>query len=320
MERRTITPGFVSDALAAVPGPEALMARVGIVPGQPVSHEAYGRLWRAIAAQTEDEFFGLGARPMRPGSFAMMCHAVQHAGTLERALQRAVAFLNLVLDAPRGGLRVAEGVAEITLTPAGPFATRTWWLLLMGLACWLAGRRIALRGVDFACPAPPNRADYMQFFGAPVRFDAPVSLLAFDARYLALPVARSDRALAAFLKGAPANILVRYRHDGGLSARLRARLRALPPAQWPGAEALAADLGLSPATLRRRLQAEGQGFARIRDALRREAAERLLRESAMPVAAIAAELGYSEPGAFHRAFRGWTGAAPGAFRARALLP
>ena len=39
-------------ALAAVPGPEALMARVGIVPGQPVSHEAYGRLWRAIAAQS----------------------------------------------------------------------------------------------------------------------------------------------------------------------------------------------------------------------------------------------------------------------------
>ncbi|MFT3689231.1 AraC family transcriptional regulator [Paenirhodobacter sp.] len=310
MERRSITPGFVADALACAPDPARLLARVGITPGAPVSPEHYGRLWLAIAAETGDEFFGLGARPMRPGSFALMGHAVLHAGNLERALRRAIRFLNVVLDAPAGELRVAGGTAEVALSPAGAFATRTWWLLLMGLACWLVGRRIPLLRVDFSCEAPENRADYLQFFGAPVRFGAGQSLMAFDAKHLALPVSRSERALKAFLRGAPANILLRYRHDQGLTARVRARL----PGQWPGVGAVAAEMGLSPATLRRRLAAEGQSFAALRDALRRAHAERLLRETDAPIAAIATDLGYSEPGAFHRAFRGWTGQAPGAFR------
>lgn len=314
--RRSITPGFVADALACAPDPARALAEAGIAPEGEVSHEQYGRLWLAIAAQTGDEFFGLGARPMRLGSFALMGHAVLHAGTLERALRRAIRFLNVVLESPAGELRVTGGAAEVALGPAGAFATRTWWLVLMGLACWLVGRRIPLLRVDFSCEAPENRADYRQFFGAPVRFDAGESLMVFDAKYLSLPVSRSERALKAFLRAAPANILVRYRHDQGLTARVRARLRVLPPAQWPGFEALAAELGHSPATLRRRLAAEGQGFAAIRDEIRRAAAERLLRDTDTAVAAIAAELGYSEPGAFHRAFRGWTGLAPGAFRAQ----
>ena len=80
---------------------------------------------------------------------------------------------------------------------------------------------------------------------------------------------------------------------------------------------MAARFGLSPATLRRHLKAEGQGFAAIRDEVRAVAAQRLLRDSDRPIAAIAAELGYSEPGAFHRAFRKWTGLSPGGFRAAA---
>ncbi|GLK64174.1 MULTISPECIES: AraC family transcriptional regulator [Paracoccus] len=327
MERRRITPGFVEDALDCLRrrglDPQPLLARAGIgTAGEPVSNLQYGKLWLAIADLIQDEFFDEAARPMRPGSFQLLCQAVLHAETLEHALRRALKFLAVVLDDPVGELRLREGQAEILLNDSGPprraFAYRTYWLILLGVMCWLIGRRIPLMQVDFACPAPENRRDYHQFFGAPVHFDRPVSRLTFAASYLSLPTIRSEKALAGFLRGAPANILLRYRHDQGLSARIRARLRALAPGDWPDFDTLAADLRLSPATLRRRLRREGQGYAAIRAEIRLMRAREFLRDTDLSVAEIAARLGYGEPSAFHRAFLKIAGTTPAAFRRDAL--
>lgn len=320
MERRQISPGFVEDALDCLrargldPAPILRAAGLPVAPDQAITSQHYGRLWHQSAAALQDEFFGLAARPMRPGSFALMGHAVLHAHDLGQALRRAVRFLNVVLDDPRGALGVHGTEAVVELHDAGApraaFAYRTYWLILMGLACWLIGRRIPLRTLDFSCSAPAHRSDYAQFFGAPVRFGAARTRLVFDATYLALPVIRDEAALRHFLREAPANILVRYRHDQGTAGRVRAHLRALPPADWPRFEALAAGLRMSPATLRRRLRADGQSFAAIKDELRAVQAERLLAEGGLSVAEIAAMLGYSEPSAFHRAFRKRHGTSP----------
>ena len=324
MERHNIAPGFVEDALESVRvrgiDVAPLMAQIGLSErvAEPVTNVEYGRLWWLIAETINDEFFGLAARPMRPGSFNLLCHAVLHAGTLERALRRALQFLNVVLDDPRGELRIRDGMAHVVLTDAGPprpaFAYRAYWLILMGVACWLIGRRIPLRTLDFACPAPVHRQDYHKFFGAPVLFDQPVTRLVFSSSYLSLPIIRRDVALESFLREAPANILIRYRHDNDLSARVRAQLNALPMADWPSLEELASGLGMSVPTLRRRLRGEGQSFGTIKDELRFVTAERLLQESSLSVAAVAAELGYSEPSAFYRAFHKWMGQSPGRFR------
>lgn len=324
MERPIILPGFIADmtgclearGLSAAP----LLRDAGLpdAPDAPVTNQQYGRLWRLTALALDDEFVGLAGRAMRPGSFALMCQAVLHTGSLEHALRRALRFLNAVLDDPKGELRRKGGEAEIVLRDAGAprsaFAYRTYWLVLMGLACWLVGRRIPLRQLDFACPAPADRADYRQFFGAPVQFGRPLSRLTFDAAHLALPPIRSEAALRSFLRDSPANILVRYRHEQGVSTQVRARLAALPPAEWPDFATMAAGFGLSPATLRRRLRADGQSFAALRDEIRMTLAQKRLARGGLSLAEIAAELGYSEPSAFHRAFVKWTGQRPGALR------
>lgn len=319
-----IAPGFVEDALDCLRRQGRAVAPVLAGAGLsaplagPVSADQYGRLWLLMAEALDDEFFGLAARPMRPGAFVLLCHAVLHAGTLERALHRALRFLAVVLEDPVGTLQLQDGAAQVLLTdrgaPRSAFAHRTYWLILHGLACWLVGRRIPLRRVDFAGPPPGRRADYRLFFGAPVHFDQPHSRLVFDAAYLALPVKRSEAALRAFLRGAPANLLVRYRHDTGLATRIRAQLRTTAPADWPTFEALAARLGRAPATLRRHLRAEGQSFAALKDEIRAELAQALLRGTDRSATRIATDLGFSEPSAFHRAFRKWTGQSPGAFR------
>ncbi|HWU61331.1 MAG TPA: AraC family transcriptional regulator [Ensifer sp.] len=324
MKSRMIAPGFVEDALDSLRlkgiDPAPVLRSVGIDPETfgPVSNEQYGALWLAIATLSGDEFFGLAAHPMRPGAFRLLCYTVIHAGTLERALRRALTFLNIVLDDPNGELRQEGGLAEIVLTdqggPRSAFTYRTYWLILLGIACWLIGRRIPLNRVDFSCSEPVNRQEYHQFFGAPVHFGEPKSRMAFRADYLKLPIIRDEKALKSFLRAAPANILLRYRHDQGFTAGVRHRLRGVSPDSWPDFEAVAAQMKLSPATLRRRLKAEGQSFAAIRDEIRQAEAQRLLRDGTDSVAQIAAALGYTEASAFHRAFQKSTGMTPLAFR------
>ncbi|WP_337183704.1 AraC family transcriptional regulator [Shinella sp.] len=322
--RRMISPFFVEEAIDCLKrqgkAPETVLAAVGLparIDG-PVSAESYGALWLAIAEEMDDEFFGMGGRPMRRGSFTLLCHCILHARTLDQALRRALRFLNVVLEDPQGHLEVADGLAQIVLRdqdgPRSAFAYRTYWILLHGITCWLIGRRIPLRMVDFRCGEPENGADYRLFFGAPVRFLQPASRLAFDAAMLKLPVARSEQALRQFLRNAPANILVRYRYDAGLAASVRKRLRQAPPASWRPFDDLAAQMHMSPSTLRHRLHAEGQNYAAIRDEIRRDLAIEMLQTTALGVGEIAARLGFSEPSAFHRAFRKWTARSPAAFR------
>ena len=324
MPRQMIAPGFVEDALACLhrrgldAGPVLRQAGLPDWRGGPVTPGQYGALWLALAEALDDEFFGLAARPMRPGSFTLLCHAVLHAVTLDQALRRALRFLRVALDAPYGKLLAGNGEARIVLADAGPprpaFAYRTFWMLLMGVACWLVGRRIPLRRIEFAGPCPALRTDYAWFFGAPVQFQRPASRLVFDAAYLRLPVIQSERSLKTFLRGAPANLLLRYPHETGWTARIRAYLKSVPAADWPVFDALARHLGSSPATLRRRLLEEGQSFAAIKDEMRSALAQSLLRQNELNVSGIAGRLGFSEPSAFHRAFRKWTGKSPGAVR------
>ncbi|MGB3815459.1 MAG: AraC family transcriptional regulator [Shinella sp.] len=322
--RRMISPFFVEEALDCLrrrgKTPEPMLAALGL-PARidaPISAESYGALWLAIAAEMDDEFFGMGGRPMRRGSFTLLCHCILHARTLDQALRRALRFLNLMLEDPEGRLEVTDGLAQIVLADLtgarSAFAYRTYWILLHGIACWLIGRRIPLRMVDFCCAEPDHGADYRLFFGAPVRFSQPVSRLAFDASLLKLPIARSEQALKQFLRNAPANILVRYRYDAGLAAGVRKRLRQVPPAAWSAFDDLAAQMRMSPSTLRHRLQAEGQNYAAIRDEIRRDLAIEMLQTTALGVGEIATRLGFSEPSAFHRAFRKWTARSPAAFR------
>ncbi len=319
MQKPLISADFVEDALACLRAaghdPAPLLAQLNLPDpvATPVSNETYGRLWWLIAQTMQDEFFGLGDRPMRPGSFALLCHAALTTRTLKQALHRSLLFLSVVLDAPAGQLVIRDREARITLsdsTPRSAFAYRTYWLILMGVTCWLVGRRIPLRQLDFACPAPQYRADYRQFFGAPVRFDAETTSLSFDAAYLSLPVVRTEPALKTFLREAPANILIRFRHDQGTAIRVRGLLSGLAACDWPAFDATAAALGMSPATLRRQLRADGQSFQSIKDELRIARAQSMLQDPANSISDISDRLGYSEPSAFFRAYRKWTGRSP----------
>lgn len=86
----------------------------------------------------------------------------------------------------------------------------------------------------------------------------------------------------------------------------------------PGLAPVARRLGLSGPALYRRLSACGVDYSDLRRDLRRELALGALADPQLPLTEVALMLGYSELSAFSRAFRGWSGLAPLAYRRRHL--
>jgi AraC-like DNA-binding protein len=310
-------------------------------------------LWLAL----DDEFIGSAPASCRVGTFAMMCHATVHCSRdLRAALRRASEFYALFPAGPR--FRLVEDVgadspAAHDGSPSGEariefdlpahedpdhFRAETLLVVAHRFSGWLIRRRIPLLRVDLAYPAPSHVLEYDLLFGAPCRFDAPVTAAIFDQALLDEPVLQDEAGIAAFLRRAPQDVLARIDYGSTTATRVRRLLGqsllreppfAPPPAllrptqstgQPPQTDAMltesdvAARLSISPQTLRRHLAAEGTNFQQLRDQLRRDHAIAALADGRTAIEQISAQLGFSEPSAFHRAFKRWTGSTPRAYQ------
>lgn len=98
-------------------------------------------------------------------------------------------------------------------------------------------------------------------------------------------------------------------------SEVESRLEPLLASGEIGIERVARDLICSRQTLYRRLKAEGITYEQLLDGLRRRLALRFMREG-LSVKDAAYRLGFSDPAAFSRAFKRWTGSSPSGMRTR----
>jgi AraC-like DNA-binding protein len=329
-ERGTISIYFVGEAVRLLEARgvpvEPLLEQAGIplkFLGEPlarVSPAQFSSLWKGITRELDDEFFGLDSHPMREGSYALMCHGALSSANLHQALKRILRFMRLVLDDLDATLEVREGQAYIRLRDTRPepllFAHATLFVLVLGLACWLIGRRIPISEGSFQSPSPGDAViEYQTLFCEHLKFAEQETWLAFPESYLQQPVVQSVKTVREFFRDAPANFLVKYRNPRSIVAMIRRRLRGQAPVDWPLFERLCEEMNFAQATLRRRLRLEGQTYQSVKDDLRRDMALDQLLHSDKSTPEIAALLGFADHSSFYRAFRKWTGGLPSDYRA-----
>jgi AraC-like DNA-binding protein len=329
MEKGSVAIVFVQHAISGLPArgihagsvlrAAGITPRLLALPQARVSTVHYSALWMEVAKVLDDEFFGQDSRRMKCGSFAMLCHALIGSQTFAQALERIARYFGLLLDdigvhLVRDGERAALRLTSPTGRHPSNFGQETMLVMLHGLMSWLLRRRVPVLLAAFDYPEPPYSAEYRVMYSRHLAFGQPATALWFEAALLDLPVHLDERRLKTFLRDAPHSVVVKYTDRASVTARIRRALRAQSPTQWPTFDALARGLNLSASSLRRRLMDEGATYQGLKDDLRRDLAIEALSHSDLPVAAIAADLGFAEAGAFHRAFRRWTGSRPSAYR------
>jgi AraC-like DNA-binding protein len=272
--------------------------------------------------ELDDEALGWFSRRLPWGSYGMLCRASLSAPTLEVALKRWCRHHRLIVDDLSLTFSQQRASASIRITEARELGNMREFCLvstlryLLGYACWLIDSRIALGETTLPFPAPPHLDAYPHLFPGPLRFDADAAGFSFDARYLSLPPRRDERALQAMLQRALPLTVRQYRRDR-LLVHSVSQLLATHPNTAHTAEDIAAQLNLSVRTLHRQLKEEGVTLQHLKNDARREHAIRLLLQTRKPVKQIAAAVGFDSEKSFSRAFRAWTGSAPGRYREEA---
>ena len=288
-----------------------------------VSALQFERLCAAAMRELDDEAPGWFSHPLPWGSYGMLARASHSAPTLGVALRRwcrhhGLLTTDVTLQLTRPD--EAPGLAEVRIAehlapgPVREFALTALLRNVHGLACWWVDSHIGLHAADFPFAAPPYADVYRTLFPGTVSFGAARAALRFDAAYLALPLRRSAADLDQMLRRALPLMVLPYRRDRLLALRARLLLRQRPSHT---ANTLAADLALSPRSLHRQLAAEGTRLQTLKDEARREQACALLLRTRQSIAQVAHATGFRNDKSFIRAFRGWTGLTPQAFRSDA---
>lgn len=295
-------------------------------PDRRIPLEQEEALWSHAAALGDDPDFGLhAAESLRPGAFDVLDYAIRTAPNLREALERLARYNRLVHDAavftlvdgPRS-CRIEHWFRTAGRIPCRHAAEFTLASLVV-VSGQLVGGRVEPLAVGFSHRAPASVAEHLRLFGVEPVFGAQVNTLELSHATLDRKIPDSDPRLSQVIE----------RHaEALLAARpmpretMASRVRELAASALPNGEAsiagVAARLRMSVRSLQRHLSAEGASFDGVVDELRRDLALRYLGEPKLSIAEVGYLLGYSEPSAFHRAFKRWTGATPSELRRRSV--
>ncbi len=163
-------------------------------------------------------------------------------------------------------------------------------------------------------PRPSYADAYVKYLGCPVVFDADANTVVFHKARLDQPMQRANPAFAAAFEVEAQRVLDRLREHDGLTARVRELVATRLGNGDFSMEAVARACAMGVATLRRRLEEEGTSYSDIVDQLRKELAQRYLRNDETSVSEVAFLLGFSDVRAFARAFKRWFGSSPSEYR------
>lgn len=290
-------------------------------PGRTGSSRDLSRLLDECAQMTHCPHFGLLlSRSADLLSLGMVGRLAQHSPTVGAAIEGLGTYF---------ALHDSGGTVDVFVK--GEEATLRYTLHAAGLAApeqihdFVAGVMInvmrGLCGADWrptlvmlSRKRPKKITPYRELLGNWLKFDAIRTAVVFPRRWLARPVPGADPLLyrlllrevcdsigkpGALIRSDARRAIVRLLHAGRASRREVARA-----------------LGLHERTLSRCLQLCGTTFQELLDEVRSEAAQQLLRETQVPIAQIARELGFMNSTVMARAFRRWNGMSPRDYRSQ----
>jgi len=311
--------------LGQSPAVEHLLAKEGIGPADlarpdtRLPHRLVMELLDAWMDCTGDATIGLRAGlSVEPGELETMEYAARSCPTFREAILCSARYMHLLNEAADVSLVEQGDVAlwRFTVTDGVP-QSRAANDFVLACAGKFSRRYARVEAppleVHFMHRAPADVAPYDRF-RSKLKFGMPHNGFLFSRALLDRPMAPAHAGMHVAFDSYAREL------SGRLGSGLRSRAREIVSEQLGSGEmcmeSVAAALAMSVPTLRRRLEDEGATFTGIVDDVRRELAERYLRDLECSISEIAFKLGFAHAPAFHKAFRRWTGVTPSEHRSR----
>lgn len=250
------------------------------------------------------------------GATPLLDYLIVSAASVGQGLERLTRYLRLVNPAIRLTIRDQRDPVRIAVEQApGPFFTELTVSLSMVRFMRETNGQFRAAHASFT-HEPEDVAEYTRIFECPIQVRAPWDGWALSRTAMGVPLRRRDPALGGWLERQAGEILARLPASGDVRDEVRSALSSPLTAGDMRIDVVARRLATTPRTLQRRLARTGTSFELLCDDVRRHAAEHYLVDPTLSIAEVSYLLGYSEPAAFHRAFKRWHGTTPQAFRAR----
>jgi AraC-like DNA-binding protein len=316
--RRGVDPAYILEEIGLpaelLADPESLF---------PVSK--VGDLIAAIALNLEDETLGFMQRRTGIGGLEMSIHAVISSKYLNEALQRWLHYWRLLHDDNQCCMSVHGEEVRVVIGFCGDETLDrtsfiTWiTFVFVRIAGWLIDKPILLDRLSFTFDEPRDVDDYRAMFPTRHYYNDSENMLVFNKRFLDVPVLQTPESVPDFVKILP-HLATVNRVDRSLTGQIRRMLQGNENIDALPLKVIASQLNKSQDTVRRHLKNEGSSYSEIKECVRRDTAVYHLERTATSISQIAYMLSFSEPSAFNRAFKKWTGVTPGDYRqARQLM-
>lgn len=176
------------------------------------------------------------------------------------------------------------------------------------------GRGPNLLAAHFTHPDPGYRDEYERILRCPVTFEAAWNGMRIDPAWSAGEVQRLPRYAFGVLAEHADALLADLAKSKSVRGRVESLLMPVLHSGETGMDWVAEQMAVSRQTLFRRLKAEGVTFEQVLDELRHRLAADYLSARKVSVNETAYLTGFSEPAAFSRAFKRWTGVSPREWR------
>lgn len=177
----------------------------------------------------------------------------------------------------------------------------------------VAGKDCVPTRAHFVYPAPRHAALYEELLGCPCFFGQDAYELVYPHALLDQKPQLAHRLTSTLLQETCDRLIGKAKTSSGTAGEVY-QLLMRTPGLFPTMQAVAAELHMTPRTLRRHLEAQSLTFVEIIDDVRCSLATEYLKTTELNVDDIAVLVGFTEATSFRRAFKRWTGKAPSEYR------
>jgi AraC-like DNA-binding protein len=284
----------------------------------PVSQ--FERLWQFAAQQLRQPAIALDLHERYPDN---RMHFVAHLGMrcpdMRTAIDHWRKYARLVCEIDLVDYEVQGASARFLYRCLDHRHASHWFAehylsLALFYARTFTGEDLRVREACFEHADPGHAKDYERCFGVKPQFGAAHNALVFDADYLDLPFRTADPYLRHFLSARADDLLGQMELPQEMQFRAWQAVALLLAKGEPLTLARTAQaLALGERQLRSALSREGVSLRDIVAGVRREAAERYLKQG-LTVSQVAYLSGFSDASAFQHACKRWFNASAGALR------